>query len=298
MDSEKLSYFISSAYTLNFSEVARKNFISQPTISNQISQLEQELGVKLFYRNGKKLELTSEGEYFLPIAVKLLENIRYASTALQQYSFGGQGHLSIMLSTTSLALYRKCLEVFNSRYPKISIDAMYYETNKQVDLLNKGAFDIYFTAEQIVSPRNDYHYINTVSDSLALVLPKNAPVPEDLNDWSCLSDIPFIALDPTMFSFLITDVEMVLEARNFHPKIISHYNRLEDILIPIDVGSGFSIIPLAVVEESPYDINYIPLPDEFGIVSRVVAWRINNHNRSMELFLDVVRELFSPENKQ
>ena len=72
MDSTKLKYFVSAAHRLNFSEVAKLFFISQPTVSHQIDLLEQELGVKLFYRNGKRLELTSEGAYFLPLAEKLL----------------------------------------------------------------------------------------------------------------------------------------------------------------------------------------------------------------------------------
>ncbi len=295
MDSDKLNYFISSAYTLNFSEVARQHFISQPTISNQISQLEQELGVKLFYRNGKKLELTSEGEYFLPIAIQLLEDMKASVKSLQQYSFGGQGHLSVMLSATSMSLYRRCLSVFSNRYPTISIDAVYEETSRQVDALNRNAFDLYFTSEQIVAPRNDFQYTHTVDDGLSLVLPAGRPIPEDLNDWSCLEDLPFIALDPSMFTFLITDIELAMEARNFRPKVISHYNRLEDILIPVDAGFGFSIIPISIAYESTYNIQCIPLPDEFGIVSRVVAWNVHNRNRSMELFLDVVRELYSPD---
>ncbi len=78
MDIQRLKYFISAANSLNFSEVARSNFVSQPTISHQISQLEQELGIELFSRQGKKLHLSKGGEFFLPIANKILAELYIA----------------------------------------------------------------------------------------------------------------------------------------------------------------------------------------------------------------------------
>ena len=122
MDATKLKYFVSAAYNLNFSEVARFNFISQPTISHQIDLLEQELEVKLFHRNGKKLTLTTEGEYFLPLAVQLLEDMQSAAINVKQYSAGAKGKLDIMLSETCLDSYRECLGVFSRRYPEIAIE--------------------------------------------------------------------------------------------------------------------------------------------------------------------------------
>ena len=78
MDSVKLRYFVSAAYSLNFSEVARSSFISQPTISHQIDLLEQELGVKLYERGTKatQISLTSAGGRILPLIAQSMVSYR------------------------------------------------------------------------------------------------------------------------------------------------------------------------------------------------------------------------------
>ena len=68
MELRQLKYFITSADTLNFTEAARLCYITQSTLSQQIKQLETELGVQLFERIGKRVFLTETGRDFLPYA--------------------------------------------------------------------------------------------------------------------------------------------------------------------------------------------------------------------------------------
>ena len=71
MDLKKLEYFLSAAKLLNFTEAARRHFISQTAMSQQIRSLERELGVRLFDRNKKKVELTAAGRCLQEEAAKL-----------------------------------------------------------------------------------------------------------------------------------------------------------------------------------------------------------------------------------
>ena len=76
MDFNQLNCFISVARTLNFSEAARQNFVSQSTVSRYISELEKEFGVKLFARNHRDVMLTNEGKVLLPYAVEITESFQ------------------------------------------------------------------------------------------------------------------------------------------------------------------------------------------------------------------------------
>lgn len=67
MDINQLVYFISVAQTLNFSEAARRNYVSQSTVSRYVSDLEREFGVKLFTRSHRDVVITNEGENIVTV---------------------------------------------------------------------------------------------------------------------------------------------------------------------------------------------------------------------------------------
>ena len=71
MDLNQLNSFLAVARTLNFSEAARQNFLSQSTVSRYIGELEKELNVKLFLRSRRDVQLTREGSAFLSYAKEL-----------------------------------------------------------------------------------------------------------------------------------------------------------------------------------------------------------------------------------
>ena len=73
MDINQLRYFISVAQTLNFSEAARRNGLTQPSISHHISELEKQLGTRLFVRDKRSVSLTDTGRAFLPSALEIVE---------------------------------------------------------------------------------------------------------------------------------------------------------------------------------------------------------------------------------
>ena len=75
MNLKDLQYFISLAKHKNFSKAARECFVTQPTLSNQISKLEEELELSLFERTNRKVSITQEGKLILDVAKKTLENI-------------------------------------------------------------------------------------------------------------------------------------------------------------------------------------------------------------------------------
>ena len=91
MELRQLKYFITSADTLNFTEAARLCYITQSTLSQQIKQLETELGVQLFERIGKRVFLTETGRDFLPYARQTVADFRFCC----RYSVGDMPKCSL-----------------------------------------------------------------------------------------------------------------------------------------------------------------------------------------------------------
>ena len=79
MDIQQLNCFISVAQTLNFSEAARRNFVSQSTVSRYIGDLEKEFGVQLFTRSHRDVLLTNEGKTLLPYALEMIATLGKAA---------------------------------------------------------------------------------------------------------------------------------------------------------------------------------------------------------------------------
>ena len=293
MDSTRLKYFVAAAQYLNFSEVARINYTSQPTISRQIGLLEQELDTKLFFWEGKTLRLTSEGEFFLPLATKILGDWQDAVTELQRFKQGKTGTIKIMLGVTCRAAYQKCLTAFSRRYPDILLETSVASSYEQMEQIPKGDYDIYFVGDENIREYDQYEFAITQQDVLCLAMPKNWPDLEDLMDFAPLENRPYAAMGICNSFMLAKDLEAIFRKRNYTPQVVGRYNRVEDILLSVAAGVGFTILPYSVAVFYPYEgIKYFPLPDREAYVNQAVAWKKHNHNSTAKHFVSVIRELY------
>jgi DNA-binding transcriptional LysR family regulator len=293
LDNNKLEYFVAAAQSLNFSEVARTHYISQPAVSHQISLLEEELGVQLFVRVGRQLLLTSEGELFLPRAIEILEDMHETVQLVQRHKQGKSGKVTIVVANTNSATYKKCLAAFSHRYPNILIDTKIALGYEQANEVSKGAFDFCFIAESFVADNMNLDYSVTHQDMMCLVMPKGfAPVP-DLNDLSCLDSCPFIGINYESAPLLKEEIQNVCLHRNYTPKIINQYNRMEAVLWSVDAGVGISIVPISLLSlYSTENIVYCPIPGDDAVINCVVAWQRVTTNSAASKFKEVVLELY------
>ena len=123
MDIQQLNCFISVAQTLNFSEAARRNFVSQSTVSRYIGDLEKEFGVQLFTRSHRDVLLTHEGKTLLPYALEMIATLGKAKKVIDKLQNGGTGKLSVGCDVTSPLFPSRCIADFTAKYSGISAPA-------------------------------------------------------------------------------------------------------------------------------------------------------------------------------
>jgi DNA-binding transcriptional LysR family regulator len=293
MDSERLEYFISAANCLNFSEVARNNFVSQPTISHQISLLEQELGVELFSRQGKKLHLSKDGEFFLPIAHKILVELHNAEIEIMRYKQGERGSVSVCVAETCRADYMRCIAEFSTRHPAILTNTNVKLSGVHADFIINGNYDICFVAEKTIKGSELFDYVVTHRDRLCLVLPKDFLAPDDLSDLSFLEGLSYIGLNTYGTPLLQDHLQQVFLTRNYVPHYIHRYNYMQDALMSVASGVGFSILPYSIAQYYPLEnIKCLLFGAEEFQVNCVAAWLKNRENRSAGFFVEVIKDIF------
>jgi|GEM_PF-50970 len=293
MNSEQLRYFISAAQSLNFSEAARRHYITQPAISHHINELERYLGVKLFLRVGRQVFLTSEGEMFLPEAISILEKMQNAALKVQRHSEGKSGRVSIGIVNTSNKILTQCLSLFSKRYPDIQVDVSMTTGTDQAVSISEGRYDFNFTIAPMILGNNTLDYTVSHKDRFCLVLNSEHPLAQQPLDFSKLSKEPFVIISLADAPLLHNQILTICKRRGYTPKIVSYYNRAEAIMLSISAGAGISILPSAIVEVYRSDnVTYIPIPGDDSILPSVITWKKNMTNSSALKFLEVVLELF------
>lgn len=176
-----MEYFIAAAEMLSFSKAAIKCYVVQPTISHQISNLEEELGVLLFERNRRNIKLTKAGELVLSKARELVACAGEIYTGIESLKAQKEKHLRI-------GYYSTCIDpVFGSvvydfareNDMDVTFEHLDFVEEDLVDKLNKGEFDFIITlgkAYQALPTDRNILYVPLYASSVKLVLPVNHPL--------------------------------------------------------------------------------------------------------------------------
>ncbi len=291
MTTEQLTIFIKAAQCLNFSDVAKRCYVSQPLISRQINALEQQLGVPLFIRNGNRLRLTMEGEAFLPEAWKVLNSITDATQKVQHLHSGQNGSLLIGVAAASFEMCLHCVREFNKLETGIVPTVSELSGSVESDLAKDIAYDFLFAPSYKIPNSVGQEMVTISTDSLYLVVPEVSPIKALPEDFTVLADLPFIFFDS--YDQFSTVQKAVCENRGFVPIITRYTNHVSAMLISIAAGKGCSILPggiLRLLNIKGYQ-SY-PIPGDDCIVKNVVAWNKALPNPAANRFLDLLRSIY------
>ena len=147
---DQYKVFYEAAICGSFSEAAKKLFITQSAVSQQIRSLENELGVMLFARGRKGAKLTTQGELLFGYVKKSIEEIHTAETLFARMQTLDEGSLRIGAGDTITRHFlMDALESFHSSYPSVKIEIVNRVTNETLDRLIAGKIDIAFVSMPI-----------------------------------------------------------------------------------------------------------------------------------------------------
>ncbi|NLL51354.1 MAG: LysR family transcriptional regulator [Peptococcaceae bacterium] len=294
MDINQLKYFITVAQTLNFSEAARRHKITQPSISHHINELEKRVGVKLFLRDKRRVTLTAAGQELLPHAMEIVQAAQNALLKARQAEENAAGHISISAVTAASEVLSRCLSIFSVKYPDILVDISFTSGREQVIAMNANKYDFHFALEDMVPAGGNFDYIISNEDDLCLVLPKGHPMAGQPLDFSKLRNERFIIASETDSPAMYEQIMNVCRARNYKPKIVNRYDRVEAVVLSVAAGLGISIVPRAISKvffSEKVEVVPIDGPDTKRVY--VVAWHKRITNTAAKRFLEIVKELLT-----
>lgn len=151
MEIKNIRTFVKTAELGNITKAAQALGYAQSTVTTQIRQLEEELRVNLFDRNGKRVQLSVSGKEFLQYAYQIL---KYESMAVEHFSLSGEpeGELNIgIMETICASEYSSLFQNFSEKFPKVSLNLQIVTTHQALDFLEKGKFDLIFLLDNKIS---------------------------------------------------------------------------------------------------------------------------------------------------
>jgi LysR family hydrogen peroxide-inducible transcriptional activator len=175
MEIHQLRYFCAVARKGSFVKAAESEDVAQPSLSQQIRKLEEELGAPLFERLGRSIRLTQFGEHLLPQAIAILRQLEDAKSSLEALQTGVRGRLRIGCIPTILPYYlAPFLSGFQALYPDLTIELREDVTSKLVELLQAGEIDLAILALPVKNP--DLVCSELYREPLRLAVSKNHPL--------------------------------------------------------------------------------------------------------------------------
>ena len=141
MELRQLKYFVKAAETLNFSEAAKALYVTQSTLSQQMRQLEDEMGIQLFERSSHSVSLTEAGQEMLPYAI---DAIHSAATCIDRINDLKQmltGTLKIGVTYTFIPILTETVDEFMKNYPSVRIDICCKSMEELMQMLEKREVD-------------------------------------------------------------------------------------------------------------------------------------------------------------
>jgi DNA-binding transcriptional LysR family regulator len=286
MELRHLLYFKTVAEELHFRKAALKLFISQPPLSRQIRELEEELAAQLFERNNKKVTLTPAGIYLKKQVDSIFSQIAETKNVVKQLHDNMSGELKIgYISSTYHQQLMDTLKEMRDIFPLLSVKLYEIPTVKQVKALEEGKLDIGMMRAPLNSEK--LTVVSLFHDPFIIVFPANAPDMGSGSDWSTyLARQSFIFFNRDYAPFYHQKLIEICQRMGFTPVITHEANNVHSILRMVQHGAGVSILPSAIKDQFPeLNVRYKDLSDLPVTTEVVLAYRAQQKNEAVLWFV-------------
>jgi len=294
MEMHQLRYVVAVARTGNFSRAAAQCHVSQPSLSQQIQKLEDELGERLFDRLKTRARLTPVGKAVYERAVRILAEVEAARREAGEFRALARGRVAVgVLPTIAPYLLPRVLPGFQAAFPGLTTELQEDTTAQLLGLLAACELDLAIVSLPIRDPQMETEKLFT--EELRLALPPQHPlVKRPVIRLADLEAERFILMKEG--HCLGDQVLDFCHRRDFHPQVLCRSAQIETIRALVQAGLGVSLIPTMACQAdetpSPCYRSLGPPPPQRTIVA--VWLKARPPGRATRMFLEHLRAARGP----
>ncbi len=283
MRTTQLEYFVSAARSLSFTEAARECHVAQPAISQQVRQLEAELGFPLFVRGARGLALTDAGRAYYPAAEEVLARLRDARLESLRIASGATGMLTIGTAGATQGTDLRVLDRFRERMPGVSLAFRTIDPRRVGRQLVERAFDVTYIETAQLEGMGGVRFAAVETQPLCVMVNVRHP----------LARARGVTLATTARQTLLfaepsehASASSVLgQLRALGAGSVSFADSQDDVQLMLRLNMGVVVAPQSVATSIPDDVTLVPTLGRWPCIRLGWAYRADNDNPALAAFL-------------
>ncbi|WP_430227371.1 LysR family transcriptional regulator [Paraburkholderia tropica] len=305
-DLRQLRYFVAVAEEQHFGRAAARLSMTQPPLSQAIRALEEALGVELFARTRRSVELTAVGADLLPEVRRILASADALRPLAQSLARGEAGVLALaFVSTADYGLLPLLLRDFGARYPRVRLQLAEATSDVQVDELVAGRID----AGLVIAPVPPRHaaqlaYLPVAREPLVIAMPAalsaqlgGAEVEADADDGWCakpvnlrdLADVPLVVFPRHLAPGFHDTIMDCYGAAGLAPRVGQEAIQMQTIVSLVSAGMGVALVPQSLRHLRRTGVVYRPLAQAVPTIETGLVWRVQEVSPVLAAFIEIVR---------
>jgi DNA-binding transcriptional LysR family regulator len=293
MELRQLRYFLAVARELHFGRAAERLGMAQPPLSQQIRKLERTLGVALFWRSKRHVELSEAGRVLQAEAERLLMQAERAALATQRAGRGEAGNLRIGYTSTCAftPVVLDVLRRYQAAHAGVVLGLAEMHTTEQLRAVLDGRIDAAFIRSPLSDPQRQYTVLTLLQEPLVVALP--ASHPRAAAAAIALADLraePFVLFPRAVGTGLFNDILAACRAAGFDPNIVQEAPQFTSIIGLVSAGLGLSLVPQGLQQLRLDAVIYRPLVGTPVVAPITLVVRRHTPSPALTALLRTARE--------
>ncbi|PSL51629.1 LysR family transcriptional regulator [Saccharothrix carnea] len=293
MDLKHLRAAVAVADHLHFGRAAAALGIAQPPLSQAVKALETELGVTLFHRDTRNVDLTEAGAAFVADAREVLSKVDAAVRRARAAGRGEEGSLAIgMVGSSVLHPLPLIIREFRARYPAVTLSFSVLPTMLQVEQLRTAELDVGLLRPPLPGPADDLELVPVSREPLVAVVPDDHRLARRRRvHVRSLAGEPFVLFPRHLGPGLYDEITALCRRGGFTPRVAQEAVQMPTIVGLVAAGCGVGIVPGSSAAQPRPEVAFLSLSPVVRLVDLAIALPVKGRSAVAANFTALARDL-------
>lgn len=293
MDFRHLKYFVAVADEQNFTRAAERLHISQPPLSRQIQDLEEELGTPLFERGSRPLKLTDAGRFFYGHATRLLEHAAQAVRSTKRIATLERRLVIGFVASTMYGALPLLVRKFRAACPQTELALVEMSTVEQIEALKNGRIDVGFGRVRLDDPSIKREILR--EERLVVAIPAEHELAGATGTLT-LAEVaphPLLVYPRNPRPSYADQVLSLFRDLGLEPVSVHEMQEMQTALGLVASGMGLCVVPASVHRLRPDEVVYRPLAEPQAVSPIIMSTRLQDQSADIALLRQLIDDIYA-----
>lgn len=292
MDLRHLRYFVAVADEQNFTRAAEKLHISQPPLSRQIQDLEEELGLPLFERGSRPLKLTEGGRFFYGHATRLLEQAAQAIRTTKRIAQMQRRLVIGFVPSTIYGALPRLVRLFRAAQPQTELALVEMSSVEQIEALKNGRIDVGFGRVRLDDPSVKREVLREEPLVAAIPMEHELALERGALSLTEIAKHDHLVYPRNPRPSYADQVLTLFRDMGLEPRAVHEVQELQTALGLVASGMGLCLVPASANRMRPDEVVYRPVAEAKAVSPIIMSTRLQDQSTDIVLLRSLIDEIY------